>query len=140
MRRGTTLPELLIVTALMGAGVSVSLTTIRSWTDLLAVREAREAVLVTIHQARSAARWAGGAVVTIDEEGWVRSGEVGGEELAFVELSSRRIEVEVGGARSRAELRFGPRGVASFAATTVTFRRGKGEARLVISAQGRVRR
>ncbi len=140
MERGTTLLELVLVLLIFGLGTGASLSFARTMADAAAVRSSREAVLTLAHRAKSEARRSGGATLVIDEGGSVEVLTGPGIRIEEMRAEAWGVEIEIGGSRTRAELRFGPRGIAAFASTTLTLRRGKAEGVLVISSQGRVRR
>jgi Tfp pilus assembly protein FimT len=140
MNRGATLFELLTVLLILGMGSSLFIGQARAMTDALAVRAAREEVVSLFHRGRTEARLHGEARVLIREGEGVLLRSWDGRTIARADPSARGVELRIRGERSEAEVRFGPLGLAGFAAATLEFRRGGGEAELVVSGYGRVRR
>ena len=137
MRSGFTLPEVVLVLALMGIAGTALLPSARAASDRLAVTAAREAVAALAARARTEAMVHGGAVLRLragDGRGWVEAGDR--------VLEVRRLSEEFGvtvdlGAGGEAELVFDALGLGRRASRTVVLRRGEAESRLVIAAYGR---
>lgn len=143
MNRGVTLPELLVVLLLVGMGAPMVLGQARAHGDALAVRAVREEVVALFHRARMEARLRGEArVLILEGEGvfLLASDDPEGGPAARVRPEARGVTLRIRGDRTRAEIRFGPLGLASFAAATLELERGSRQTELVVSGHGRVRR
>jgi prepilin-type N-terminal cleavage/methylation domain-containing protein len=140
MDRGVTLPELLICLLLLGIGGSVFMDQVRSQADHLAVRAVREEVVALFHRARMEARLRGESRVLIREGEGVLLLSPHGEVVDEVASERRGVEIHISGDRSEVEIRFGPRGLAGFASTTLELERRGKRAQLVVSSYGRIRR
>jgi prepilin-type N-terminal cleavage/methylation domain-containing protein len=137
MRSAFTLPEVVLVLALMSIAGTALLPSARAASDRLAVTAARETVAALAARARSEAMVHGGAALRLrasDGRGWVEAGD------SILEL--RRLSEEFGvtvhlGEGGEAELLFDALGLGRRASRTVVLRRGDAEARVVIAAYGR---
>ena len=139
-RVGATLPELALYLLVLGVSAQILIIPFRAQVDQLAVNAAREEVVALLHRARQEARATGEAIVVIEEEGdpvLLGSGEA---PSTRVPLGDRGMRLEIFGPRHTADVRYGPLGVAQFAAVSFVIRRGRAEAPVVISGYGRVRR
>jgi Tfp pilus assembly protein FimT len=137
-RPGTTLLELilgLLILAILLGGAAVPLTGLR---DRLAVTGACQRFTASLALARAAALMHGGAVLVIDPEAWEwrvvptpyspHSGQVRVPDVA----------IEVGG--QEPVIRFDHIGIGRLANRTITFTRGRAQARLTLSIYGRASR
>jgi prepilin-type N-terminal cleavage/methylation domain-containing protein len=139
MRRGITLPELLLTLLILGVAAHLTITPFRRQVDAIVLSAGREEVIALFHRARMEARSEGHASLHFAE---------GGDALLLAPerppfralLRNRGIDLEIAGSRSEMEVVFGPLGMASVASATLILRRRDAETRLIVSAYGRVRR
>jgi hypothetical protein len=134
-----TVPELVVVLAVLAMAGTATLQAARRQVDRAAVRRAREELAALVIRARSEAMVQGGAVLTVDaaqRSGRVVAGDSLVTELRFGE--DHAVAVELGGTAQRATLVFDELGLGRVASRTVVFRRGEERAALVVSAYGRV--
>jgi len=141
MRAGFTLLELVFVLFLTGMGVSLLVPAARTWADRFAVVGAREATIGLATTTRALALASEGAVLVIDESAgsaWTESNGVVGDSTP---LASRfGVSVHLLGSRTRATLRFDALGIGRVASQSVTFRRNRAMAGVVLSSYGAVSR
>lgn len=140
---GHTLPELLIVLAILGIVASMSAPRVVGAVDAFAVRGARDATAALIARARVLAVARGSAVLMVDgaTSSLRLESPVGRLDGAPVALSGPlRVDVETDGVVAVVALRFDGLGVGRFANHTMRFHRGRAEARLTLSSYGRPRR
>ncbi len=140
MTRGHTLLELAVVTAILGILALVGVGSARAQVDRLAVHAAREEVAAILREARTAARVHGGARVLVGEGDPVELRIRGDSVLRRYDPSEHGVVVSPRGARTGAELVYGPTGLGRAASLTLEFERGGVVRVLVVSAYGRVRR
>ncbi len=137
MRSGVTVPELVVVLALMGIAGTALLPAARAASDRLAVVAAREVVAELLARTRTEAMLAGGAVLrlrALDGRVWVQASD----SASYARSLTREFGVTVDVGRSgEAELVFDALGIGRRASQTVVLRRGKAESRLVVAAYGR---
>jgi len=140
-RSGFTLIELIAVLATLGIALAIATPTVGRAIDRYAVRSARDAVATELARTRMLARAHGGAALVLDaREGtvWVRS--PGGDTLALpthvTAVYDARIELSGADTAAVAYDRFG---IGRMANRTVRLVRHSADARLTISAYGRVR-
>lgn len=141
MERGVSLLELILVLALIGAGVSLLLPAAQAAVDRFAVVGAREALAGRVATTRSRARSRGGASLVLDEAtttGWIEADGLVWDSAGLGVPWS--VKMDLPGARTRARLRFDGLGIGRVASQSVRFTRRRAEARLVISAYGAVGR
>ena len=139
MRSGYSLLDLTVALTLMGLGFSFLLPAARVQKDRMAVLAAREATIARISRARREARLSGGAVVELRRTGsrlWLEAGDLVGDTLGLEDQFGVRMEP---GAAS-ATIPFDALGVGRLASRSLVFSRGAAQARLTISAYGRLRR
>ena len=137
MRSAFTLPELVLVLALMGIAGTALLPGARAAADRLAVTSAREAVAGLVARTRTEAMLHGGAVLRLsaaDGRGWIEAGDSTVTEHRLAEEFGVTVEL---GATGEAELVVAARGLGRRASRTVVLRRGRAEARVVVAADGR---
>lgn len=148
---GYTLLEMATVLALLGAAIAPALGGARRLVDRMAVEGAREDVAALVARARTEALLRGEAAVLVARDParallLVPSEEGAGARRRRTVLTVRDVAAEfgvrilVGGRRGRVELRFDELGLGSMTSRTLRFRRGRSEARLVVSSFGRLRR
>lgn len=137
---GVTLPELILCLLIIGVAAHAVARPARHQADLMTVRSAREEVIALVQRARAEARSSGEASVVIEEgvDPYMLRGSAAAPGGAA--LSSRGVKIEVLGPRSSVTLKFGPMGVARFAAASLRLSKRNAEARLVVSSYGRIRR
>lgn len=139
--RGHTLVELLFVLLLAGVAVSSMAPAARRQRDRAAVVGAREAVVGLLAEARLAALESGGASVRITATPPRAEALARGASLRSAALGEDfGVTVGLSGADTQAELSYDGLGLGRMASQTITFRRGREIAELVVSAYGRVRR
>ncbi len=136
---GTTLVELTVLLALLTilAGMTVSATA--TTRDGAAVRVARDAVGASIGRARSLARLHGSARVVLEPDRVLVESPADSvrERLELQRFGSR---LTVDGASGLVVLEFDRLGLGRLANRTIRLQRNRAEARLTLSAYGRVRR
>jgi prepilin-type N-terminal cleavage/methylation domain-containing protein len=141
---GHTLPELLIVLAVLAIAASITAPRVRGGLDVYAVRAARDATAAVLGQARALALARGSAVVVLDGAvGQVFLEAPAGRAIgAPVDVSALfHVDVESDGApASTVTLRFDALGIGRFSNHTLRFHRGGAEAHLTLSSYGRPRR
>ncbi len=131
-RRGTTLPETLLVLTLLGVLAGLALPPLGRLDDHAAVLAARETLIGRVVEARSLAAEAGGATLV------VRS-DPGSTFLVVGADTVRRAPLGVDGVRvdRAADLDFDAMGLGRFANATLRLTRGSASASVVVSAYGR---
>lgn len=138
---GHTLPELCALLAALGIALLIAAPAVARTLDGLAVRGARDAVVVEATRARMLARARGGAILHIDaQHGAVWVAGVSGDTLSDpIPLMARyRARIDLGTAPAAA-VAYDHLGLGRLANRTVRFVRNDAEARLTVSAYGRVR-
>jgi prepilin-type N-terminal cleavage/methylation domain-containing protein len=140
MNRGMTLVELLTVLAVTGVLVAMAAPRLAGGADRYLVREAREELVAFLYQARLEARRQGQARVTLTSGGGAELEVPGQDDPLLWEPSVSGLSLEVLGARDEVTLVFGPAGIGRVASATLVIRRGRAEARVVVSSYGRIRR
>lgn len=140
-RPGYTLIELATVLAMLGLALAVAVPVLGRSVDGLKVRTARDIVAVELARTRLLARAHGGAIAVLDSEAgatWVES--VTGDTIALPVPVTAQHDVRIdldGEAVARVEYdRFG---IGRLANRTIRLVRNDAEARVTISAYGRVR-
>lgn len=140
MNRGMTLVELLTVLAVTGVLVAMATPRLMGGADRWLVREAREELISFLYQARMEARMHGLAQVTLESGGGADLEVPSRDSSIRWEPSVPDLNLEVLGSRDEVTLTFGPAGVGRVASATLALRRGRAEARVVVSSYGRIRR
>ena len=138
---GHTLPELCALLAALGIALLIVAPAVARTLDGLAVRSARDAVVVEATRARMLARARGGAILHLDAQlGAVWVSGVAGDTLSDpIPLTARfRARIELGTV-SAATVAYDHLGLGRLANRTVRFVRNDADARLTVSAYGRVR-
>lgn len=138
--QGVTLLELIVVLAVTGVLAGLTLPRVAGGPDRWVVREAREEVIALLYRARIEARRYGEATVEVTSENEARLEVPGRGVVARWTPSTPGLELDVAGSRDQARIAFGPGGIGRFANATLVVRRGREEARIVVSSYGRVRR
>jgi prepilin-type N-terminal cleavage/methylation domain-containing protein len=141
---GHTLPELLVVLAVLAIAVSMTAPRVRSGLDVYAVRAARDATAAALAQARALAMARGSAVVVVDgAKGTVAleapAGRAVGEAVQVSALFHVDIEAD-DAPGATVVLRFDALGIGRFSNHTLRFHRGAFAAHLTLSSYGRPRR
>ena len=137
---GFTLLELTVALALIALLAGLGAPLWRSTVDRWAVRTVRDRTAVALHRTRLEARRWGGARLELDaEEGWLRLHRSRPDSLLWEDRSpaERRVEVVLPRGAAQTTLTFDPLGLGVVASRTLLFRRGRAEARLVVSSRGR---
>lgn len=107
----------------------------------MAVVAAREAVAGLVAEARAEAMARGSAVVVVETSPGSASLEAPGRPVRRIPVQADLgVEIALSRGRGAAELRYNVLGLGQVASETVSFRRGRAEAALVVSGYGRVRR
>jgi prepilin-type N-terminal cleavage/methylation domain-containing protein len=141
---GHTLPELLIVLAILAIAASMTAPRVRSGLDVYAVRAARDATAAALAQARALALARGSAIAIVD----------GAMATVAVEAPAGRpvggtvhvrglfhVDIDMDGApAATVTLRFDALGIGRFSNHTLRFQRGGAAAHLTLSSYGRPRR
>lgn len=140
-RSGYTLVELIAVLAAIGIAVAIAAPAMRRALDRHAVRAARDAVAMELARTRLLARAHGGAALVLDASNGISTvrgsgGETLTDPLRLFDVYHARIDV--GGADS-AVVTYDRLGIGRMANRSIRLVRGDAEARLTISAYGRVR-
>jgi Tfp pilus assembly protein FimT len=138
---GATLFELLITLTLLGILLCIAAPRIRSSTEILAVRAARESAFGLFARARSLALQEGGAVVELSAAAdriTIRSasGAIAQELL----LGPQAVDLLPDGSPDPVQLRYDAYGLGRMMSRTVSFQAGAARAGLTVSSFGRVRR
>ena len=141
---GHTLPELLVVLALLAIAASMTAPRVGSGLDAYAVRAARDATAAALSQARALALARGSAVAIVDgAQGTVAvespAGRPAGETVRVGALFHVGIDTD-GAPAATVTLRFDALGIGRFSNHTLRFRRGVAAAHLTLSSYGRPRR
>jgi len=140
-RSGYSLVELLAVLATLGIALAVATPGVRRTIDRYAVRAARDAVATELARTRMLARTHGGAALVLDARDgmvWVRSPR--GDTLALPThvTAVYNARIDLSGADTAA-VAYDRLGIGRMANRTVRLVRHDADARLTISAYGRVR-
>lgn len=143
-RPGLTLIELLFVLTVVGVLTGLAAPSLRHGFDRLAVRSARDALAAGVARTRAFAVARGGAVLVVapsQDAFWIEA--TSGEPLtARVDLGRQygvRLVVD-GSPAEPLRLHFDGRGIGRLVNRSFHLRRGRAEAGLVLSSQGRPRR
>lgn len=137
------MPELLLVICLSLTLAGLAGLPLRPALDRHATRAARDSFATAVARTRSAAVVRGGAILVVEpHEGRASTrtpaGEPVGEPINFG--TRYRVELHADGAAAESiELFFDALGIGRVTSRTFRFRRGGAEARLTLSAYGRVR-
>lgn len=133
--------ELMTVIALLGLVLGQALPAARSLLDRMAVVGARDGTIGVFHRARMEAVARGGAQVVLSTDPARAEIRSGGAVLGAVDLEADYgVELTLSRNRAQAELSFDALGLGRISSQTLVLSRGDAEARLVVSAYGRVRR
>lgn len=139
--RGHTLVELLFVLFLTGVTAASVAPAARRQRDRALVVGAREAVVGLLAEARLAAVESGSASVRITVGTAKAEAIARGIPLRTAALGAEfGVTVALSGAATDVELAYDGLGLGRMASQTITFRRGRETAELVVSGYGRVRR
>ena len=138
---GTTLLEIVVVCTLIGVAAGATVPLVRGGMDTVAVIAARDEISATAARTRALAVARGGAVLVVDatrNSVWIDAGG------ASVELPTDfeqefGVRISLDGTQTVAEVAFDALGVGRVASRTIRITRGTAEARLTISAFGRLR-
>jgi prepilin-type N-terminal cleavage/methylation domain-containing protein len=140
--RGFTLVELLIVLAVLGVLMGMSMPQLGRWRDAAAATGARDELAARLARTRVAAATNGGAALVLD----VRTGRYRvdlGDGTSAVEgdLAERYgVVVESAGVQDSLVLRYDALGIGRMTGRTILLRRGAAVAGIVVSPYGRFRR
>lgn len=127
--------------ALLAILLSVASPGLRRVLDRSVVVSSREEVLALVHRARAIAPEAGGATLRLDRSSdRAELFDGAGTRVAVVDLSDRRVDLQVSGSDAIVDLRWNALGWGIVASRSLTLARGGLEARLVISSRGRAAR
>ncbi|MGH7443938.1 MAG: pilus assembly FimT family protein [Longimicrobiales bacterium] len=137
---GHTLIELAAVLAAVGIALAIAAPILSGTLDGLAVRAARDATVAELARARLLARLHGGAMVVLDATGGAVWIEAEGDTLGTpIDLSGQyHASLDLSG-DSRAVIVYDRLGLGRLANRTIRLVRGDADARLTVSAYGRVR-
>lgn len=140
-RSGYTLVELIAVLAAIGIALAIAAPSMRRTLDRYAVRSARDAVAMELARTRLLARAHGGASLVLDARNGIGSVRGSGgdplkDPVRLFDVYHARIDL--GGADSTV-VEYDRLGIGRMANRSVRVVRGDAEARLTISAYGRVR-
>ncbi len=140
-RCGYTLVELVAVIAMLGIALGIAVPVIGRTLDGLRVRTARDQVVLELARTRMLARLHGGAVAVLDADmraAWVES--LAGDTIAApVRVGVEHdVRMELDGERT-ARIIYDRFGIGRLASRSIRLVRNDAEARLTISAYGRVR-
>jgi prepilin-type N-terminal cleavage/methylation domain-containing protein len=141
MRQGTTLPELVVVLALLAVVGTAALPAARRQADRAALAGAREAVAALVLRTRLEAMLRGGATLSFDVgtgRAWISAGDSSVVELALTREFGTTLEL--GGYAEGTTLAFDALGIGRLASRTIVLRRGQDRASIVVAAYGRVLR
>ena len=140
-RPGVTLLEVVVVCTLLGIAAGASLPLAHSALDRLAVVSARDQITAAAARSRTLAVSRGGATLIVDAANnavWI---EIGGQplELPTDFTTEFGVTLSIDGSQQVAEIAFDALGIGRVASRTIRITRGDAEARLTISAFGRLR-
>jgi prepilin-type N-terminal cleavage/methylation domain-containing protein len=127
---------LTLVAVLCGLGAPLWRVTVDRW----AVRSVRDRAAIALHRARLEARRWGGANLEIDAEaGSLRLLRAPSDSLIWEDSSpgDHRVRVVLPRGAGATTLTFDALGLGVVASRTLLFRRGRAEARLIVSSRGR---
>jgi prepilin-type N-terminal cleavage/methylation domain-containing protein len=138
---GTTLLELLFALALIAILLGFAYPPLARTFERYAVRAAADALTAQVTRARIAAVAYGGADLIIDApRGHTQLRSPAGQIIAQQDLAGFGVALDVDGSRTeQVALSFDALGIGRMANRTFRFRRGQAEARVTLSAYGRVR-
>ncbi len=140
-RCGYTLVELVAVIAMLGIALGIAVPVTGRTMDGLRVRTARDHVVLELARARLLARLHGGAVAVLDADAratWIES-PVGDTIAGPVRIGAEHdVRLDLGGERT-ARVVYDRFGIGRLASRSIRLVRNDAEARLTISAYGRVR-
>ena len=143
-QRGTTLPELLVVFAILAIVATMTMPRVGRALDIYATRAARDAMAAAIGRARALAIARGSATVFLDAAaGTLRvQAPTGVSPSDDLDLSSLfRVTCELdGNPAALVTLNFDALGIGRFSNHTLRCHRNGAEARLTLSSYGRPRR
>jgi len=142
-RPGVTLLELLFALVVVAVLIGIAYPAFHGMLDRIAVRAARDALVVGVARTRVVAAGAGGAYLVLESPA-ARFGvenAAGDTLVAFFDLGNRYgVELSIDGiTASRLRLRYDGLGLGRLASRTIRVNRGSQEAGLFISAYGRAR-
>lgn len=137
-RHGFTLLELGIVLGILGLLLSLALPMGRRTLDFWAVQAVRDQALAALHRTRMEARVRGGAVLEVDGVAGTIVARAA-DSILWVRHEPGEAEVSIAlpDGSTRTAVSFDALGLGVVASRTLVFRRGRAEARLVISSRGR---
>lgn len=139
--RGFTLLEVAAALLLMGVSLGIAVPRVRALVDRSAVLGAREALVGLVGEARVRAVAHGGATVWIRTRPATALLEAGGDSVRLLRLEEDfGVALAFPGTRTQVALRFDGLGLGRVSSETVRITRNGREARMVVSAYGRVRR
>jgi Tfp pilus assembly protein FimT len=141
LRSANSLLELATVLVILAVLAAISVPALRHARDVYATRAARDALAAGIDRTRAAAISAGGARLVVDVASgrfWIETAT--GSVLRGADLDREfRVSISAGaGTPGTVQLRFDGIGIGRMTSRTFTFRRGRAQARLVVSAYGRL--
>lgn len=137
-QNGTSLPELLLVLALVGIVGGITTPRIGDWSDRIAVESAQARLRGLLDQARAAAIRLDLPVALTDSAGALRL--LAGEGPSRVEIRATPVPASITLSGLEREIRFGPHGMAtSLANRTIRLQRGRIVRSLTLSRLGRIR-
>jgi prepilin-type N-terminal cleavage/methylation domain-containing protein len=140
-RRGFSLLEMLAALTILSVIAASSFPVLRGAIDRFAVLGAREEVAGLFHRARMEAITHGGSRVRARRSPPVLELLLGPEVVEQVDLErSYRTTLTLSRDRPESTLRYDALGLGRVASQTLLFSRGSAEARLTVSAYGRIRR
>ncbi|MGH7551692.1 MAG: pilus assembly FimT family protein [Longimicrobiales bacterium] len=144
MRKGSTLPELLITLLILSVIAAIGAIALRRGLEVYAARAARDSMAAAVGKARSLALASGAARLVVDPGAasvWVEAppGMRAGDALRLGDVFGVTVEADqhTGGV---VVLEFDALGLGRVASRTFRLRRGSTEARLTLSSYGRPRR
>ncbi len=140
-RPGFTLFELLIALTLIAVFASVAAPTIRSTTDILAARAARELAFGVFSRARAIALQHGGATIELNATSdriTLRRASGAVEYEAY--FAGQGVDLSLDGSADSVVLRYDAYGLGRMMSRTLRFQARSAQAGLTVSSFGRVRR
>jgi prepilin-type N-terminal cleavage/methylation domain-containing protein len=140
-RPGFTLYELLIALTLLGVLLSFALPAIRSTTDMLAARAARELAFAVFSRARAIALQHGGAEIELSgARDRITLRRASGAIEYEAHFTGQGVDLSLDGAADSAVLRYDAHGLGRMMSRTIRFTARRAQAGLTVSSFGRVRR
>jgi prepilin-type N-terminal cleavage/methylation domain-containing protein len=139
MRKGYSLLEVTLVLTLLGVLISAVGPPFSAWLDRWSVLLARDRLVSVLGHARAIAQVRGGSELFVDVGEGLATVDVPGARVWEIGLTGDGVALSLLSGRDSTRIRFDALGIGRIASQTFLLRRGAAEARVVVSALGRVR-